>query len=324
MADVAEWYYSIGGQRSGPITGADLKQLAQAGKIGPDDLVWKDGMPEWRPAARVKGLVPPPPPRAGPPDLPPAGGPPPVPASRGAAANPLGGLSGPLRSAVWVRAVSGAGLLLVLIGLVCPWYSHASSASVDMSGVAGMPGTGGGRPGKSVRGGGFSASDDGMGRSSASATASVTGITTLPGIVAMLGFAAAAGLSFLPKRWAAAGAAGAGGLILLAVVASLVYAPSVKEGTSAGGPGMGFSSKVEVSSSWGQFVTALGGLPVIAGPALALFGVGQAVGAGYRRARPAAEAPPFEMWWAGVAQTPNQALQRTAGSVAFPGVRVSR
>ncbi len=293
MADAAEWYYSVGGQRSGPVTGADLKELAQAGKIGPDDMVWKDGMPEWRTAAKVKGLIPPPPPRTGPPDLPPTGGPPPIPASRTGGSNPLGNLSGPLRSAVWVKAVSGVGLLLVLIGLVCPWYSYASSASVDMSGV---PGAGSGRPDKSVRGGGFSASDDGMGRSSASATASVTGITTLPGIVATLGFAAAAGLSFLPKRWAAVGAAGAGGLILLAVVVSLVYAPSVKEGQSAGGPGMGFSSKVEVSSSWGQFVTALGGLPVIAGAALGLLGVGQAVsGGGYRRARPAAEAPPFEM-----------------------------
>jgi hypothetical protein len=296
MADAAEWYYSVGGQRSGPVTGADLKQLAQAGKLGPDDLVWKDGMPEWRPAAKVKGLLPPPPPRTGPPDLPPAGGPPPIPTSRTSGSNPLGDLSGPLRSAAWVKAVSGVGLFLVFVGLVCPWYSYESSASVDMSGMRGMPGFDGGRPGKSVRGGGFGMSDDGMGRSSASATASVTGITTLPGVVALLGLLGAAGLSFLPKRWAAVGAAGAGGLILLAVVVSLVYAPSVKEGSSAGGPGMGFSSKVEVSSSWGQFVTGLGGLPVIAGAALGLLGLGQSVTGGrYSRARPAAEAPPFEM-----------------------------
>lgn len=267
-----------------------------AGTLGRDDLVWKDGMPAWLPATKVKGLIPPPPPRTGPPDLPPAGGPPPIPASRDGGSNPLGNLSGPLRSAVWVKAVSGIGLLLVFIGLVCPWYSYESKRERGRERAERHAGGGRGRPGKSVRGGGFSSSDDGMGRSSASATASVTGITTLPGIVALLGLLTAAGLSFLRKRWAAVGAAGAGGLILLAVVVSLVFAPSVKEGQSAGGPGMGFSSKVEVSSSWGQFVTGLGGLPVIAGAALGLLGVGPAVGgSGYRRARPAAEAPPFDL-----------------------------
>jgi hypothetical protein len=303
MADAGEWYYSVGGQRSGPVTGADLKQLAQAGRLGPDDLVWKDGMAEWQPASKLKGLFPPPAPRPGPPELPVSDGPPPITTRRAAPSGPLGNLSDPLRSAVWVKAVSGAGLLLVFVGLVCPWYSYASSASVDVSGLNGMPGMGGGkRPGQSVKGGGFGYSDDGMGRTSASASATVSGISTVPGVLALLGFLAAAGLSFVPKRWAAVGAAGAGGLVLLAVAVSLVYAPSVKEEQSVGGPGMGASSKTDVSSSWGQFVTALGGLPVIAGPVLGLVGVG-AAGVGGRGGRPgyrqpaaaADDAPPLDL-----------------------------
>src|SRR4051812_34881498 len=51
-----EWYYSQGGQQVGPVTSEQLKGLAASGQITPADLVWKDGMPEWTPAARVKGL----------------------------------------------------------------------------------------------------------------------------------------------------------------------------------------------------------------------------------------------------------------------------
>jgi TM2 domain-containing membrane protein YozV len=54
----SEWYYSQDGERHGPISTDQLKDLAAAGKIGPDNLVWKDGMENWLPAGKVKNLLP--------------------------------------------------------------------------------------------------------------------------------------------------------------------------------------------------------------------------------------------------------------------------
>ena len=51
-----EWYYSVNGDRQGPIGSADLKKLAEAGTLKPGDLVWKDGMTDWAQAKSVKGL----------------------------------------------------------------------------------------------------------------------------------------------------------------------------------------------------------------------------------------------------------------------------
>jgi TM2 domain-containing membrane protein YozV len=51
-----EWYYSVDGGREGPVSAADLKKLAEAGKIKPGDLVWKDGMSDWVQAKSIKGL----------------------------------------------------------------------------------------------------------------------------------------------------------------------------------------------------------------------------------------------------------------------------
>lgn len=51
-----EWYYSIDGDRQGPVGSADLKKLAEAGTLKPGDLVWKDGMADWAQAKSIKGL----------------------------------------------------------------------------------------------------------------------------------------------------------------------------------------------------------------------------------------------------------------------------
>lgn len=53
-----EWYYTRDGQRSGPMKSDRLKALATAGGIGPDDLVWKQGMDAWVVASQIKGLLP--------------------------------------------------------------------------------------------------------------------------------------------------------------------------------------------------------------------------------------------------------------------------
>ncbi|RMG00144.1 MAG: DUF4339 domain-containing protein, partial [Planctomycetota bacterium] len=55
---MVEWYYAKNNERFGPVTSAELKQLAEANQLGPDDLVWREGMSDWVPARRVKGLFP--------------------------------------------------------------------------------------------------------------------------------------------------------------------------------------------------------------------------------------------------------------------------
>lgn len=54
----AFWYLTKNGQQSRPFDPQALKQLAASGQIGLSDLVWKDGMAEWLPAGRVRGLFP--------------------------------------------------------------------------------------------------------------------------------------------------------------------------------------------------------------------------------------------------------------------------
>jgi hypothetical protein len=54
MAD--QWYYAQQGQRQGPVSAQQLKQLASSGQLKPTDQVWKQGMAEWQPASKVQGL----------------------------------------------------------------------------------------------------------------------------------------------------------------------------------------------------------------------------------------------------------------------------
>jgi hypothetical protein len=54
MAD--EWYYSEEGQQRGPVTTAELRQLAASRRLRPTDLVWRDGYSNWIPAAAAEGL----------------------------------------------------------------------------------------------------------------------------------------------------------------------------------------------------------------------------------------------------------------------------
>lgn len=54
-----EWYYSKdGGDRKGPVTSKQLKELAASGELDPTDLVWAEGRDEWKPASGLKGLFP--------------------------------------------------------------------------------------------------------------------------------------------------------------------------------------------------------------------------------------------------------------------------
>ena len=47
------WYYTSEGKQMEPVTTAELKQLAASGMLKPTDMVWKEGMPKWRPAAEL-------------------------------------------------------------------------------------------------------------------------------------------------------------------------------------------------------------------------------------------------------------------------------
>jgi uncharacterized RDD family membrane protein YckC len=49
------WYYAESGQQRGPVTDAELNDLAQAGSIRDDTLVWREGMADWQPYGKVRG-----------------------------------------------------------------------------------------------------------------------------------------------------------------------------------------------------------------------------------------------------------------------------
>jgi hypothetical protein len=51
-----EWYYARDNKQLGPVSPLELKRLADVGLLGPDDLVWHEGMTEWASASNVRGL----------------------------------------------------------------------------------------------------------------------------------------------------------------------------------------------------------------------------------------------------------------------------
>lgn len=55
---MTRWYYARGDRQAGPVSGQELKQLAQSGQLLPTDLIWKEGESERRPAATALGLFP--------------------------------------------------------------------------------------------------------------------------------------------------------------------------------------------------------------------------------------------------------------------------
>jgi hypothetical protein len=51
-----QWFYARGGQQAGPVSFAQLTELAHTGGLGATDLVWQEGTPDWQPAGQVSGL----------------------------------------------------------------------------------------------------------------------------------------------------------------------------------------------------------------------------------------------------------------------------
>ena len=66
------WFYASEGQQKGPFPEGQLRDLILGGTIGPDTLVWSEGMAGWQKAGEIPGLISMPP---GPPAMPQAGAP---------------------------------------------------------------------------------------------------------------------------------------------------------------------------------------------------------------------------------------------------------
>lgn len=55
---MSEWYYAHGGEQKGPVPVSELQRLASTGDFDPaSDLVWRDGMDDWKPASTVEELT---------------------------------------------------------------------------------------------------------------------------------------------------------------------------------------------------------------------------------------------------------------------------
>lgn len=52
----AKWYFAQDGSQAGPVDQATLAAMVRSGEVGPDDLVWREGMAEWQPASSVAEL----------------------------------------------------------------------------------------------------------------------------------------------------------------------------------------------------------------------------------------------------------------------------
>jgi hypothetical protein len=55
---MADWWYTKNGERQGPVSSSQLRQLAQAGELLPTDMVFKEGGTEWKLASTVSNLFP--------------------------------------------------------------------------------------------------------------------------------------------------------------------------------------------------------------------------------------------------------------------------
>ena len=51
-----QWHYTGAGKQLGPVSGTELKRMASSGELAPNDLLWKEGMPNWVRAQKLTGL----------------------------------------------------------------------------------------------------------------------------------------------------------------------------------------------------------------------------------------------------------------------------
>ena len=66
-----QWFYEKNGNQYGPLDSHQMQALGKSGELGPNDLVWREGMQTKIPAAKYKGLLPQPSnPQSNPPEIP--------------------------------------------------------------------------------------------------------------------------------------------------------------------------------------------------------------------------------------------------------------
>ena len=51
-----QWYYGSSAGQSGPVEESELRALIASGGVGPETLVWRDGMKDWQPLQAVPEL----------------------------------------------------------------------------------------------------------------------------------------------------------------------------------------------------------------------------------------------------------------------------
>ncbi|MES2923273.1 MAG: CD225/dispanin family protein [Verrucomicrobiota bacterium] len=51
-----QWYYSKNGTQLGPVEESELRGKLASGEVSTADLLWREGMPDWQPAAKVAEL----------------------------------------------------------------------------------------------------------------------------------------------------------------------------------------------------------------------------------------------------------------------------
>jgi hypothetical protein len=52
-----DWYVAVRDQQVGPLTDGEVKDRWEAGEVGPDSLVWRSGMADWKPLSAVPALA---------------------------------------------------------------------------------------------------------------------------------------------------------------------------------------------------------------------------------------------------------------------------
>ena len=137
MAD--RWFYGRGGQRNGPVTFEQLRQLVAGAQLRPDDLVWQDGWSEWRKATEVTGLF-------AAPQQPPSGPSPSSPSKPPSSSSPPPGTIGP-ESPVsglvsWFTGLSTAGKAAAIGGASFLGFSILCCGCMGLLGLGGSGGTG--------------------------------------------------------------------------------------------------------------------------------------------------------------------------------------
>lgn len=221
-----QWYYTKDGQRAGPVSDEQLRELVTAGKVQAADLVWKTGMPQWVQASQ---FFPPPAPAQPDPNAPP-----PIPN-----APSQKGLTLPADFSEMLnpknRLVLGyrIGLAVAFIAVFLPWAQASGSSSI-MGNVH-------------------------------SASASVSGINTTWGMLTILVALGGAVLSFLNpaailKDKATLGMAAVGVVIvLLAIIGMATAASHFGKGVNFA-DAYGNQASSSAGAGFGIYLTLIAGL----------------------------------------------------------------